>query len=95
MALEDGGTRFPSMVLVIPVRRFAGVAGLDPSIAEEAFQPLEMRKNFSRVLDTLGSADLVLRHGCRHRRDLNLEFDPLAVGTGAHAQRIHSAAILT
>jgi len=81
MALEDGGTRFPSMVLVIPIRRLAGVPGLNPSIAIEAFEPSKMGKNFSPKLGNLGLADFVFRHGCRHRRDLNVEFGLLAFGS--------------
>ena len=80
MALEDGGTRFPSMVLVIPIRRLAGVPGLNPSIAIEAFEPSKMGKNFSPKLGNLGLADFVFRHGRRHPRDLNVEFGLLAFG---------------
>ena len=68
------------MALVIPIRRFAGVPSLNPSIAIEAFEPREMRKNFSSELGNLGLADFVFRHGCRHRRDLNVEFGLLAFG---------------
>ena len=80
MALEDGGTRFPSMALMIPVRRFAQVAVIDPGIAIKAFEPREMRENFPRALGNLGLADFVFRHGCRHRRDLNVEFGVFAFG---------------
>jgi hypothetical protein len=80
MALEDGGTRFPSMVLVIPIRRFTGVSSLNPSIAIEAFEPRKMGKNLSPKLGNLGLANFVFRYGCRHRRDLNVEFGLLAFG---------------
>ena len=39
-----------------------------------------MRKNFSRALGNLGLADFVFGHGCRNRRDLNVEFGLLAFG---------------
>lgn len=50
MALEDGGSRFPPMTLVIPIWRLAGVAGLDPGIAIETFEPRQMRENGLRTL---------------------------------------------
>src|SRR5262245_64423408 len=86
MALEDGGTRFPSSVLMIPDRQFAQVAVIDPGIAVEAFEPWEMGENFSRALGNLGLADFVFRHGCRHRRDLNVKFDFLVLGLPALAR---------
>jgi hypothetical protein len=88
MTLEDGGTRFPAMTLVIPIRRLAGVAGLDPRIAIEAFEPREMRKNALRALGNLGLADFVRRHGCDDRRDLNVEFGLLAFGPAAPGSRM-------
>ena len=80
VALEDGGTRLPSMALVIPIRRLAGVQSLNPSIAIEAFKPGEMGKNFSSALGNLGLADSVFGHGRRDRRDLSVELGLLAVG---------------
>jgi hypothetical protein len=47
------------MALVIPIWRLAGVAGLDPGIAIEAFEPREVRENFPRALGNLGLADFV------------------------------------
>ena len=87
MALEDGGTRFPSVVLMIPVRRFAQIAVINPGVAIEAFEPREMRENFLRARGNLGLADFVWRHGYGHRRDLNIElglvdFGPLTLARG-------------
>ena len=87
MALEDGGTRFPSVVLMIPVRRFAQIAVINPGVAIEAFEPREMRENFLRARGNLGLANFVWRHGYGHRRDLNVElglvdFGPLTLARG-------------
>jgi hypothetical protein len=80
MALEDGGTRFPPMTLMIPVRRFAQVAVIDPGIAIKAFEAREMRENFPRALGNLGLADFVFRTAVATDAisTSNLAFLPLA-----------------
>jgi hypothetical protein len=73
MQQEDVRPRFPAMLLLVPLRRLASIAGFYPSVAEEVLMPRELREKPLGAERRVLLRQAVRRHRRGHARDLHLE----------------------